>query len=247
MEELNGANESVKVTLSNLWRDNKILASVILVLVILGTLAVLGWFGYGMFKALKGSEYMDATSVPADVNAWKSRGPGTSDRFAQDFSGTNQGGQNLSLTTTEVGSRDGLTVTRGNGPDFWEISSMLGDYQSAAGKASDSASLYWSPDLSAYISEEEAMSLSADQRARLAVLSPGAQSAPAAAAKAEYMRANQNALLTERFRENANALLSPEERMLSENFALLPEVRTSENFGALLSADKALYQRAGVY
>jgi len=242
MEEYKSA-ESVKKTLVGMWESNKLVAAVVLVLVVLGLLAVLGLFGLGLFKALKGAEYMDSSSVPSDANSWRSRGPGTSDRLAgTEFSGTNQMPTNLSLTTTEVSSRDGLTVTRGNGPDFWEISSMLGDYQSAAGKST--SSLYWSPDLNAWISEEEAMSLSGEMRGRLQMVQPGA-AAPAAQAKAENMRANQNALLTEQFRENANALLSPEERMLSENFALMPEVR-SENF-ALLSADKSLFQRAGVY
>lgn len=246
MEEY-GSHESVKKTLATLWESNKVVAAILLVCVVLATMAVLGLFGYGMFKALKGSEYMDATGVPADQNYYKSRAPGLGDRIGgQDFSQPGQGSNNnLSLTSTEVGSRDALTVTRGNGPDFWEISSMLGDYQSSAGKMSDSSSLYYSPDLKAFISEEEAMSLSADMRNNLQMVSAGAAPAPAAAAS-EYFRANQNKLLTERFRENSNALLSPEERMLSENFALLPEVRTSENF-AMLSADKALFSRAGVY
>jgi hypothetical protein len=239
--DFNGSNDSIKKTLTGMWESNRVLSAVILVLVVLGLMSIVGLFGYGMFKALKGSEYMDATGVPSDANSWRSRNAGGSDRLSgTEFSQPTQGSaQNLSLTSTEVSSRDPLTVTRGNGPDFWEISSMLGDYQSSAGKST--SSLYWSPDLSAWVTEEEAMSLSQDVRNRLQLVQGAA---PAAAqAKAEYMRANQNALLTEQFRENSNALLSPEERMLSENFALLPEVREH----ALLSADKLLYQRSGVY
>jgi hypothetical protein len=245
-----------------LMQDSKPLFTLLIVGLVCAVLLLVSWLGYGLFRLTKASErFMDATTVPADINSWKSRHPGGGDRMAQDFSGTNQGGQNTSLTNVEVGmGRQGLVVGRGNGPDFWEISSMLGDYQSQDGKAEGGG--YWSPDLNAWLSEDEVAALPSDQRNNVqfygsaaamkaaAALQPAAAAVAAqpavAAATAEYFRKNQNALLSEQFRVNQNALLSPEERMLSENFELAPEVR-SEQFGQLLSADKALFQRSGVY
>src|SRR5690349_4077866 len=98
MEEY-GSAESVKKTLVTLWDNNRLVAAILLVCVVLATMVVFGLFGYGMFKALKGSEYLDSTGVPADQNYYKSRAPGLGDRIGgQDFSQPGQGSNNnLSL------------------------------------------------------------------------------------------------------------------------------------------------------
>lgn len=187
------------------WKDdlkvvkgNRVLLAMFVAVVVLVVLVLLGYLGWGLFSKAElfgaGNPMSVSTltsSVPSDMNSWKSRAPGLGDRLrGQEFSGTNQGGPtNNSLISTQYnnGSMQGLVSGRGE-PDFWEISSLLGEYQTQG--AINEGGGYWSPDLQAWLSEDEVAALPAEQRNNVQYYSSTSAKIAAQAAAAQAAQAS---------------------------------------------------------
>lgn len=177
----------------------------------------------------------DAVTVN-DVNAAAARAPGGRDRHAQEFTGSNQGGVNASLTNAELagcGAGEHLVSTRGE-PDFWEISGELGQYRRGVAARGMKGGNYWSPDLQAWLSAEEVASLPPSQRNQVQYYGD-----LGAVREVQKLGAATEHLMPSTFaQDNANFAL-PEERMMAENL-IDAEVRE-------YMTDAALSQRLGTY
>jgi hypothetical protein len=231
---------------------NKLLLAMLVAVILLVLVVFFGMLG---FLVKKSEMFQGSSSVPDNQNSWKSRAPGLGDRLrGQEMSGTNQGGPtNNSLTSTHF-NEHGLPETLvggGEAPNFWEVSSALGDYQRKSSRTAEGGG-YWSPDLNAWLSEDEVASLPAQQRDNVQFYGSAAAMKAVAAmqppAKEGFASDNVNQYLAEEMKSKWNkpsTWFTPEDRMLSENFSadlMKPETR-SENFGEL----PGLTSRMGVY